>query len=71
MLSQLWKDALKHYFGKAIPPSGIRKTASDPAALTRALKTLAGNRNFRIVLTKELLRDSEAAVQALGLGNQT
>jgi SAM-dependent methyltransferase len=65
MFSQLRRDVIKHYIGRALSPSGVSKIVGDPAVVMRAVKTVIGNRNLRSVSAEELLRDSEEAVHGL------
>jgi hypothetical protein len=65
MVNQHRRSAFRRYAAKALSPGGLRKVIGDPAAIVRAMKTLAANRNLRTVPPEELLRDAEAAVHAL------
>jgi SAM-dependent methyltransferase len=56
---------LRRYAGKALSADGLAKVVRDPAAIGRAVRTLATNRNLRTISPTELLRDAEASVQAL------
>lgn len=65
MLNEHRRAAIKRYAKKAFSSEGLIKLLREPAAIGRAVRTLASNRNLRTVPAVELLRDAEASVRAL------